>query len=104
MVIGDTYTFSWYDILDCTIDLSRDGGATWTTIAANVITPEGTGQSVVGVYVWTITGPASADCYIRFTDNSDASTLTGVQFEIEEETVDAATENGRMSLAMSLSL
>ena len=102
MVIGDTYTFSWYDILDCDVDLSRDGGVTWEVIAANVITAEGTGQSVVCNYLWTITGPASADCVIRLTDNSDASTLTGATFAITEE-ADEATA-GALNTAMSLAL
>ena len=84
MIIGNNYTFRWYDIADCTIELSRNGGVDWETIQDNVITDLAEAVNPTGEcdYEWTITGPASNDCYIRLTDNSDASTLTGDQFSI----------------------
>lgn len=84
MIIGQKYTFEWYDIADCTIRLSRDGRDNWTTIQANVITDLSEDVNPTGKceYEWTITGPASADCYIKFIDNSDTSELIGDQFKI----------------------
>ncbi len=44
------------------IDVSRDAGKTWTTIAARII-PRGTS----GLYAWTVTGPATTHGRFRVT-------------------------------------
>jgi len=54
------------------IELSRDGGATWSTLVSSV--------SNSGSYNWTVTSPASSNCLVRITsllvttvsDTSDA--------------------------------
>ena len=50
---------------DVRISLSRDGGTTFRTIAAQT--------SNDGSYDWTITGPASANCMLKIEPLSDAS-------------------------------
>ncbi len=83
MVIGTLYEFSWSDILDCTVMLSRDGGQSYSPIAENVQAVV-TEESVTGSYVWAVTGPASETCRVKFIDNSDLSELIGQSFAITE--------------------
>ncbi len=91
MIVGQKYTFQWKDIEDCTIMLSRNGKVDWEVVQANVITDllYPVDPDTICEYEWTITGPASADCYVKFIDNSDASELVGDQFEIEAYTCTA---------------
>ena len=45
------------------ITLSRDNGATWTTIAASVVNTTSTN----GSFTWNVTGPATTTARIRVT-------------------------------------
>jgi hypothetical protein len=91
MIIGTTFLFQWYDTEDCTIELSRDGGSTWETIAANVITTDDGSVPLVGSYSWVVTGPESSNCVTRFTDNGDASTLLSGTFLITQAVLAKST-------------
>lgn len=58
--IGTTQTITWTSTAlsgNVNIDLSRDGGTTWTTVATDI---PNTGQ-----YNWTVTGPATSRARIR---------------------------------------
>ncbi|MHC4202662.1 MAG: hypothetical protein ACYSU0_21940, partial [Planctomycetota bacterium] len=61
-------TIDWVSLglADVMIELSRDGGATWETLAASV--PAGGGS-----YTWPVTEPASANCIVRVSDAADSS-------------------------------
>ncbi len=59
------------------IEISRDGGGTWSTIESN------TGDD--GDHPWTVTGPASGNCVVRVSDtDGDPSGTSGV-FTISQE-------------------
>lgn len=63
--IGSSRTISWSHNLGSleavTIDVSRDGGWSWTPIAVNVTnTANGSGS-----FSWTVTGPATTAAQIR---------------------------------------
>lgn len=60
--IGDTKNITWesqYVTGDVRIEISRDGGSSWATIANS--TPND------GSLTWTITGPVSTSCVVRVT-------------------------------------
>jgi hypothetical protein len=79
---GSSQAITWASrgVTDVTIDLSRDGGTTWEKMVPS--TP-----AAAGAYLWTVTGPASADCLIRVSgaldgnpsDESDAPFNIGEQ-------------------------
>ena len=60
-VIGDPVTVKWNatGLHYVTVDLSRDGGTTWTEILYNA------GAASAGAVNWTVTGPASGDAHVR---------------------------------------
>ena len=62
--IGDTTTIAWKEQFNhakgTNIDLSEDGGTTWTTIKENF--PDGQG---VNTFKWTVAGTASTNAMIR---------------------------------------
>ncbi len=68
--IGSQHAITWTGTGagTATIDLSRDGGATWTETLAS-------GTPNDGSHTWTVTGPATADATIRVvtTQGQDAS-------------------------------
>jgi len=97
MNIGDIYTFRWYDIEDCTLMLSRDGGGSWETLASNVITTNDESVPLEGYYVWTVTGPSSSNCVAKFIDNSDGTELLGDTFVVGDE----SSSSGGLSSASS---
>jgi len=82
MIIGQQYTFQWYDIEDCTIQISRDGGVTWTTIAENVITVLTEDVPLECSYTWTVSGDESRNCRTKFIDNETGQELIGELFVI----------------------
>lgn len=108
--IGETRAITWAstgDILSgVLIELSRDNGGTWATLAAAA--PD------TGSYAWTVTGPVSATCLIRRTGgvytNPDGSTVdysdmtfTGGQFEIGAA-IPSLARRPSMRLAVSLAV
>ena len=91
LVIGATGTVGWTTvdyvqrdgvtpIATVKIELSRDNGATWATLAA--------GAPNTGTYSWTVTAPAAAQCIIKISDPADP-TVYGVDtaFAITSSTV-----------------
>jgi hypothetical protein len=82
---GQTYTIEWYDIADCTLQLSRDNGSIWESLSANIITDLSEGVNPTGYcsYDWVVDSPGTnVVSLIKFIDNSDASELIGDPFEI----------------------
>lgn len=52
------------------LELSRDNGANWQTVIASTVSgPTG------GTYSWNVTGPVSANCLMRVTDNINGNTV-----------------------------
>jgi hypothetical protein len=70
---GSTRSISWSHNLGVgatvNIDLSRDGGASWTSVAAGVAS----GGATTGSYSWVVTGPATTAARIRVTSVADPS-------------------------------
>jgi C1A family cysteine protease/photosystem II stability/assembly factor-like uncharacterized protein len=58
--IGSQHAIAWTGASagNATIELSRDGGATWTETVAS-------GTANDGSFAWTVTGPATADAVLR---------------------------------------
>ena len=76
---GDTNNINWTSSNagpDVKIELSHDGGSTWSTITSS--TPN------VGSYAWTVTSPASSACRIRITSISypSVSDMSSANFSI----------------------
>lgn len=94
MKIGTTYTFTWYDIPDCSIYLSRNNGNTWNPIALNVISV-GEDVPLIGNYAWLVTEPESDNCLIKFVDNSDGSEYIGELFKITFNNYSVAMFNNK---------
>jgi hypothetical protein len=75
--IGSTQTITWdsTSVLLVKIELSRNGGATWTTIAANIANH--------GSKSWKVTGPATAHARIRVVSLSNStSDISNTDFSI----------------------
>jgi hypothetical protein len=86
--IGQSKTFFIVDMpldLSSTVDieLSRDGGDTWVTIAEDVeptVVDFGLDtESVVTSYEWVVSGDLSDACLVRYLDNSDGTYFTEEQ-------------------------
>jgi hypothetical protein len=76
--IGSTQTITWdsTSVLLVKIELSRDGGATWTTIAASIANH--------GSKSWKVTGPTTTHARIRVSSLSNsASDISDVEFSIK---------------------
>ncbi len=71
------------------IDISRDGGLTWGSLAADV-------DAAAGVYQWTVAGPVSGNCRLRISDAEDEtrSAVTGYSFEIATAFLTVVSPNG----------
>jgi hypothetical protein len=65
------------------IEISRDGGATWSSIESSTADD--------GDYVWTVTGPASSNCVIRVSDTDGSPSGTSGTFTISEQSYVAVT-------------
>jgi len=86
--IGANRTIQWQHNLGnvgnverVTIEVSRNGGGTWTVIATNV--PNNT--NTAGNFSWTVTGPATLTARIRVTwmANPAVQDLSNVNFRIQ---------------------
>lgn len=63
------------------IDLSRDGGSTWTSLATNVLSSSET----AGSFTWSVIGPATSQARIRVTWSAGAALqdISNVNFTIQ---------------------
>ncbi len=66
LAVGQAAQLTWTasQLATVDLDLSRDGGATWESIAA--------GEPNDGSYDWTVTAPASGTCRIRVSSTDDS--------------------------------
>jgi hypothetical protein len=78
MTIGWTST----GFTNITVELTRNAGGSWETIAAS--TP-----AAAGSYAWTVTGSTSTQCKVRISDTANPSLndVTGGLFAITPEAV-----------------
>jgi len=95
---GETYNIAWdrnnVPAGNCKIELSRDGGSVWSTLAASVAN--------TGSYPWTVTSAASTRCRVRvthlvdtyITDTSDAN------FDIVSKSIGGVSPSGGETLAV----
>jgi hypothetical protein len=83
-VTGSTQSIAWNHSLGTSqtvnIDVSRDGGATWSSVATNVANATAT----TGTYSWVVTGPATTQARLRVSASADAtvSDASDVNFTI----------------------
>ncbi|MBI4954537.1 MAG: right-handed parallel beta-helix repeat-containing protein [Myxococcales bacterium] len=87
--VGQSFDVTWSSggVADVHVELSRDAGATWETLAASV-------PAADGRFAWTVTGPASSASLARLTDAADDDPVgvSPATFSIVEPAVDAAAE------------
>jgi hypothetical protein len=75
---GSTRNILWSHTLGAaetvSIDISRDGGATWTNL-----TPAATNAATGGTYSWVVTGPATTTARVRvsWTVNGSVQSVSG---------------------------
>lgn len=64
--VGETRDVTWSSsgVTEVRVELSRDAGATWDTLAASV-------SAEAATYAYPVTGPASSECLIRLSDADD---------------------------------
>ncbi len=92
-IVNSTHNITW-NSSDFTgnvkIELSVDGGANWTTVAASVAN--------TGSYSWTIPNSPSTTCLIRISDAADGepSDVSDANFRIDPETeqIELTSPNG----------
>jgi hypothetical protein len=88
-VAGTTQTISWTNNLGSgatvRLDISRDGGSTWSTIVASAANSSPTG----GSYAWHVTTPTTTQARVRATStvNPGASDISNVNFTIANPTM-----------------
>ncbi|MBK6765087.1 MAG: hypothetical protein IPG71_01905 [bacterium] len=87
-VIDNTVSIGWFQgssTADVRIELSRSGAdGPWTSITSS--TPNS------GSYDWTVSGPASSNCYLRILSNGEPD---------ETDTSDAAFTIGQLTMLLS---
>jgi hypothetical protein len=81
--VGSTQTIAWTHDLGAgstvALDVSRDGGVTWSTIAASVTNAGATS----GSYAWVVNGPATTSARVRARSTSgSASDVSDSNFTI----------------------
>jgi Developmentally Regulated MAPK Interacting Protein./FG-GAP repeat. len=100
--IGSTRQITWTHNLGMTetvnIDVSRDGGTTWTAIAAGVPNPTAT----TGTYAWIVAGPTSTQSRIRVSQTSDPTLndLSTVNFTIANPSLNMTAPNTAVTWAI----
>ncbi len=83
--IGSNRTITWTHNLGnaerVNLEVSRDGGTNWTTLATNVAHTTNTS----GSFVWTVTGPATTQARVRvtWTANGSVQDMSNVNFRIQ---------------------
>jgi len=84
-VIGSAHNLTWSHNLgtleSVQIEVSRDGGSTWSVLTAS----QQNTASTSGTLSWTVTGPATTSARIRitWTKNSAAQDISNVNFRIQ---------------------
>ncbi len=76
--IGDNEQIQWLSAGTTglvSIEISRNGGVTWSTIDENV--------NDQGTYVWTVVGPESGECVVRVSDADGTPWGTSGTFSIQ---------------------
>jgi hypothetical protein len=94
--IATVHTISWSNNLGSSarvnIELSRNGGSTWESIAANVANTSASG----GSYNWTVTGPTTTSARVRvtWTLNPNVTDTSNSNFTISSASVSLTSPNG----------
>ncbi len=97
--IGGTRLLTWSHTIPAggrvNLDVSRDGGATWSAIAAGV----SNSGSKSGTYEWLVTGPPTAAARIRVSSELDAGVkdASDVDFTIAEPSITVNSPNTAVS-------
>ena len=95
-VVGTQKNITWGGLGLGTVDieLSRDGGLSWTTLYA--ATPND------GTQAWAVTGPPTADALVRITDTEDpaATDVSDAPFALIPGTLALSAPNGGERLAI----
>jgi hypothetical protein len=88
--VGTTHEIKWvsFGISEVRLEISCDGGASWTTIV-------GSTDAAYGSYSWNVTGSSSTDCYVRVSDAADPSqSATSGCFSIREKVIAVLVPSG----------
>jgi hypothetical protein len=97
--IGTTRSVTWSHNLGRSeavdIDLSLDGGSTWTSVASGIANS----ADATGTYSWLVPGPASATARIRVTWSASAAVTdtSNVDFAVGAPTVTVTSPNTNVS-------
>ena len=90
--VGSSHDITWTwtgSFNNAKIELSRDGGTSWSTLIAS--TPND------GIWTWSpVSGPASPTCKVKISDAANAATvdLSNTNFTISEEIIAVTSPNG----------
>ena len=89
--IGEYRNFQWTSqnvTGNVKIEISRNSGLTWSTIASNTAND--------GAYAWTVTSPASTLCRVKVSSVSDpgVSDMSNANFTIAEPFITVISPNG----------
>jgi len=90
VAIGTERTITWTKgaaVMAVNVELSRDGGLNWETLAGNL-----TGTS----FNWTVVGPATSQARIRVTDSNlwNRTDISDASFSIGNPTLTVTSPNG----------
>jgi hypothetical protein len=89
--IGTQQPITWTHTLAAgstsTIELSRDGGATWSLVVSGILNASQTGS-----YLWTVPGPSTSQARIRVT-SSGASDMSNADFYTGLPTITLTSPN-----------
>jgi hypothetical protein len=98
---GSTQSIAWNHSLGTSrtvnIDVSRDGGATWSAIAANVANATAT----TGSYSWVVSGPSTTQARVRVSASTSPAVAdtSDVNFTISSGTVTVTAPNTAVTWA-----
>jgi Big-like domain-containing protein/Calx-beta domain-containing protein len=94
--VGTTQTIRWNDNLGLggtvKLEISRDGGATWSLLSASVANS----SSTSGSFNWSVSGPTTTTARIRatWTVNSSVADTSDVNFTIANPSITVNRPNG----------
>jgi len=97
---GTSHAITWTHNLPAgatvTLDVSRNSGTTWTTIASNVANA----TSSTGTFNWLVTGPSTGQGRIRVRQSTSGSVsdMSDVDFSIVNPAVTVTSPNGSGAL------